>query len=218
MEKVRVIFKIAFLLVLCNAFQMAAQNDARFGIRIGLNESTLKNVFPNPSDFSHITMKAALHAGVFFRKKIASQSSLETGLYFSGKGAKYRYGIGNAQAIVRLNYLTLPIHYQYHIGNILLEVGPFFGYQLSAKIVTEEPVDIDTSFIWKKDIDYGLGAGIQYQLNRLAMGIRYERSFAYLSDVWLTDESGEPLRKDKYGSNSVFQFSISYAIWDKSGD
>ncbi len=215
MDRVKVIFKIAFLLVLCNAFQTTAQSDARFGIRLGLNESTFKNILPDPSNLNHFRLKASLHAGVFYRKKIASQSSLETGLYFSGKGAQYKYGMDDTQASIRLNYLTLPLHYQYHIGNLLLEVGPFLGYQLSVKVVAEEPNLVDTSFLWKKDIDYGLGAGIQYQLNRLAMGIRYERSFAYLSDVWLTDENGEPLRMEKYGSNSVFQFSIAYSIWDK---
>jgi Outer membrane protein beta-barrel domain len=107
-------------------------------------------------------------------KKATGFFSLDAGLGFVTKGAKFPAGAG----FINLNYLELPVCLQYHyslgIGNLYGGLGPYFAYGIGGKSggVSSygennggfKHFDIGSTFMLGYKLDMGLSLDFRYDL------------------------------------------------------
>jgi len=211
--------KLSIAIVIILGFgQLMTAQDIKFGVKGGLNLANMSG------DVEDNSMKLAFHVGGMAEIKISDQFSVQPELLYSEQGAKFSDGT------LCLNYLAVPVMAKYAVSeNLSLEVGPQFGYLLSAKAKDEsndgggggnveasaksstsskvqstqaaqaDSRDIKENF---KSFDLGLALGASYLLNNgLNVGVRYIMG---LSDTPKNDDG------DFKYKNSVFQLSIGY--------
>jgi Outer membrane protein beta-barrel domain len=155
----------------------AQEDDAvNFGIKGGLNYSWL-----NLSDAEDETGLIGFHAGIMTRINITSSFALQGEALYSEKGTRVEYenAFFEGEAKLRINYIDVPLMVVLKLNeNINIQAGPYLSFLIDARAVNdasdndfdfEEEVDND----FFNDTDYGLTAGIGFELNRLHSGIRY---------------------------------------------
>ncbi|MGC4235083.1 MAG: porin family protein [Niabella sp.] len=97
--------------------------SGRFGVNAGVNFANITG-----KDADDTKIKTGFQAGVTYDFGIADDFVIQPGLSYVQNGAKYD---GSVDAKIHLNYLQLPITFQYQPelgnGNLLLGVGPYVG-------------------------------------------------------------------------------------------
>ncbi len=137
-----------------------AQSNLNFGVKGGVNLSTLLDDYGSSSSFlngPHIGGVAQLDLSEGDEGFV--QYALRGELYYSAQGAKDEFGKTN------LSYINLPIMIQRYIfsSGFYLETGPQFGFLLAAKSKDEEgSVNIKSQL---KPIEVALNVGLGYQFN-----------------------------------------------------
>lgn len=167
-----------------------AMNAQTFGVKAGMNISTLTNIDGSKS-------KVGFNAGVLMNAPLAANFSIQPELLYNSKGVKEDGGGGGS---INLDYISLPVMFQYNATPMFyLEAGPEFGFVVSAKAkgggATLDIKDEVQGF----DVGIGLGAGY-YFIPKLGITARY---VAGLTDV-LKDNSGDSVK------NNVFQIGLAY--------
>jgi Outer membrane protein beta-barrel domain len=142
----------AFILVMA-ATALHAQH-VNIGVKGGLNLYTISS----ESDINY-DMKAGFHAGLVGHIHFTKHFALQPEITYSTEGAKYSFL--NIPYTLNLNYVNVPILFQYMFDNgFRLEAGPQVGFLVSAKSETNNTkTDVKNNF---KKIDFALGAGIGY--------------------------------------------------------
>jgi hypothetical protein len=113
---------------------------------------------------------------------------------YSGQGASDTKEGGGR---IKLDYITLPVLAKFPIAkNLSLEAGPQVGFLISGKYKTN---DSNEKIPGLKTIDFGLDAGLEYELNN---GVFFQARYNLgLTDIGYAGDNNR-------ASNSVIQFSI----------
>ncbi len=209
-----------------NSALVSAQSKTQIGIRAGVNY--VNNVLlPNDSDLPQANAyRIGYHIGIHTKIQLSDKLYLSPELLFNNKGYKPNRDVNTFSSEnirTNLNYLTIPILVEYRpIQNLALQVGPEFGYLISAKTKFESET-VDLFDIWKSlDIDpkrfeFGVCLGSEYLLTKeLSIGIRYFHGLSSVIDynIMLVNSQGNPISGEEPKSlNRTFQLSIAYIIW-----
>ena len=160
---------VLFALMVCiNSYGQAWDNskpDDRFtfGLRVGANMSTFAG--GQWDDYLEIKSRWGFHAGFNIDVNIVKSFAIETGLYYTVKGANMGYIYRDEG---KLTYLQLPILALYRLpvaeeSHIQLKAGGYAGYCI------EKP---ETLRVKKPDVGLIAGAGISYR--KFYLGLQYE--------------------------------------------
>lgn len=179
MKKLKLSLVIAFLGVI----SLVGAQNASFSIKGGLNMSNYYG-----DELTDKNMKPGFHLGVGADFEFAPNIGLQTGLFYSMKGAKYTYS--SAELNVTANYLQIPLHVAYKIDvtpgtKVVLHAGPYVAYGIGGKRkIDSEFTDIlkpifgepevntfDKDFGYKPfDAGVGLGVGAEFGLILVDIG------------------------------------------------
>lgn len=169
--------KLSLVIGLLGMVSLINAQSAFMSIKGGLN---ISNFYGN--NLSDKNMKPGFNVGVGVDLEFLTDISLQTGLYFSSKGAEYTtnipIGIEDVEYDVTANYIQLPIHLAYKIevrpgSKVFFHAGPYMAYGISGKrnIKSKYSPDLDKFFGQKevntfdkhygyKRFDYGVGVGV----------------------------------------------------------
>lgn len=105
---------------------IAVAQDFRGGIKAGLNASQVAGDCCSGYD------KVGLFGGAFVNYRFSEHSQLQMELEYSQKGSKQTPDEKNGfqQYTLRLDYIDLPVLYQYLYGKFTFETGLAYGYLL----------------------------------------------------------------------------------------
>lgn len=201
--------KIILTVAAVCAFGFANAQEAKFGIKGGLNFAT----FAGDTDGLDLKSKAGLNVGGFVEVKLSEKVSLQPELLYSMQGIKtegFEVVIDN-QAIrgdvsINLAYLNITVMFKYYAAEKFnVEIGPQLGFLVGAKSLTkvngnEAEQDVKDNF---KSVDFGLNFGAGYDFTKnIAAGFRYNLGLANISKT----EAGD----DSKITNSVLSLSLCY--------
>lgn len=201
MNKVILIFPFLILSV----FFVKAQSD-QSGIRASLN---LSNLYVN--EVNDENTKPGFAVGVYFRKGISDQVSIQPEINYSLKGSQINYDggffTGSGKYRYNLSYIEIPVLANIHVGdNLYFSAGPYIATLIAAKV---KDVDGDGSINsveeYDRDdfntFDYGIAAGVGFDFAGGTAGVRY--------NYGLVDVAPDGNGLDN-GKNSVLQFFIGF--------
>jgi hypothetical protein len=186
-------YYLSFALASLMMIGTVSAQSVNLGIKAGLNVFNVKD--DNESNYDS---RAGLHVGLLGHIHLNKQWALQPELVFSGQGAKYT--TSGTESILKLNYLNLPILFQYMFDNgFRIEAGPQVGFLLSAKTETNDvSVDVKDQL---KGTDLGLGFGLGYIHVPSGVGVdaRYKLGLTNIMD----DD-------DNKAMNRGFQLGVFY--------
>lgn len=203
--------KITAVMILLTAFAALpafsqSQNVTRFGVKGGVNFANFR-----VDEIEDNNVKAGLNLGLFFKMPVSESFAIQPELLYSSKGSKLEYDNalqGKGEYRFNMNYLELPIMGVISIGERFnVQVGPYVGYLANTNIKNMEKdfdiVDVDDldedSF---NRFDYGLAAGIGFDLNGFVIGARYNYGLAEVGDSGKL--SGQLLNNAKNSAATVY--------------
>ena len=176
------------------------------GVLLGGNSSQVAG--DNFSGFN----KAGLSAGVFVRTQLDTKYGLQMELYFTQKGARSNTKAeeaGNLTYLLRLNYVELPVIFQYDLGQLRLEAG------LTAAFLTNSYEEIDyqenVNDVWRK-VTLNSLFGVRFLIsNQWSAGLRTINS---INSIRTQQATGNVKRYgNKYGAfNDVLQLALFYTF------
>lgn len=176
----------------------AAMAQVSFGPKAGLNLANISNFDGD--------MKPGFYAGAFAEYQISDFFGVAGELLYSGQGSKDSYTDESGKYDVKqnLDYLNVPVLAKLYIAEGLsLDLGPQFGFLLSAKLKGEEDgvdVSVDNKDAYN-GFDLSAGMGLTYNIGQFMIQGRYNLG---LTDVMKNNEGD-----DKY-KNNVIQFGVGY--------
>ena len=125
--------------------------------------------------------------------------AIQSGLFFTSKGAKYTTDLLNTELNANANFIQLPVHFAYKIDvmpgtRIVLHAGPYIAYGVGGKTEFDSSVgnvQVDTfedeAFLdvlnGLKSFDAGLGLGIGAEFGRIILDLGWDMGLANLSRV-----------------------------------
>ena len=185
-----------------------SSSDVRFGIKAGMNVSSLSKNETLEDQGS----KIGFNAGVFANIPVAESFSIQPEVLYSQYGDKYDYVVaGNRYSYANhLDYVTVPVMFQYNfIPNLYVEAGPEFGFMVSAKNKAKNETNNDVlaeSRNYKDsfntfNVGIGLGAGY-YFTDNIGITARY---VAGVTDI----AKDRPANSDAV-RNNAFQVGLAY--------
>src|SRR5690606_27034879 len=203
MKKKSIFLIITFLLFFSEAdsqeFDLAVQGGLNFAGMPGDNEAAITKTIIN------------FHVGMTMEVSLSDTFSLQPGLIFSKQGGKNIYSevleegeVINAETVVKLDYLNVPVMAKYYIvENFYAIGGPYIGFLISASYkekveqTYELKVDISEDI---KIIDTVFNLGLGYKFD---FGGYIQKSYMLgIRDIYTNSAF-----KSK---NSVCQVSIGY--------
>lgn len=187
----------AFVVLLLVGLFAAAQTDPKFGVKAGLNLSTL-----NYENNTNTDWRTGFHLGFLSHIHISPAFSLQPEVYYSSQGTKQPY-LNNQTMNLDLRYINIPILAQYNFHNGLrLQGGPQVGFLVGVSDKVDGTVQRVYSTSDFNTVDISLPVGLSY-LGYSGWGIdaRY--------NIGLTNVSVLASSKAK---NSVFQIGAFYLL------
>lgn len=187
MKKMRLVLVVAML-----AIVTGASAQLNLGVKGGVNMSNFYG-----DDLDDQNVKIGFHIGLAADYEIAYNSAIQTGLFFTTKGAKYSESIGDASADFTVNpmYLQLPVHYAYKLDvtpgtRIVFHAGPYVAYGIGGKSklsgslgdwdgATEWDVFGDDGF---KRFDAGLGLGVGAEFGPILLDLGWDMGLVNIAD------------------------------------
>ncbi|MCA0238707.1 MAG: PorT family protein [Bacteroidetes bacterium] len=157
--------KVLFILATVFTGYIAQAQVQSFGPTAGFNYAWL-------SDLSNASGRPSFNAGFTYNYSILESAGIGIEARYSEEGVKQ--DIGNATLTTKLNYIRVPLKFQYFFGKLGQDfrpkvfVGPSFGFLVGGK--SEIRSGETTTTINSKDVyegfDAGLhaGAGFNYRL------------------------------------------------------
>ena len=163
-----------FLPVLFFLFALSANSQSvNYGLSLGANLTSIKGNGLNNSYY------AGFIAGVFARKELNEKWNVQPEIIFNYANSKktdnflsyYNYnGYANADAQIRLNYLSVPILFGYKLNkHFTINTGP----QYSFLVYDDEDLVIATKAVAFKRNDFGVVAGFQLRVENIRFFANY---------------------------------------------
>lgn len=167
---------------------------AKFGLKGGLNVSTLSN-----NSGSEMGSRLGFHGGLLAHIHLSPQWGIQPELVYSSQGAKYT--VTDGEHSLGLNYLNLPVQVQYMFDNgFRVQTGPQIGFLTS---VQDKRDGTETGFFTSDDfksVDVSWSAGLGY-LTYSGFGVDARYNFG-LNNI---NDAGTAVRR-----NNVFQVGVFY--------
>jgi hypothetical protein len=170
--------------------------DVKFGLKAGLNVSTLSN-----SQGGERGSRLGLNAGVLGHIHLSPQWAIQPEVVFSSQGAKYT--VSDGEHNLALNYINIPLQLQYMFDNgFRVQTGPQVGFLASVK---DKVGGNETGFFTSDDfksIDFSWSVGLGY-LTYSGLGIdgRYNFGVSNINDAGTATVH-----------NNVFQIGLFYLL------
>lgn len=185
--------KIILSAIALMAFAFSNAQETRFGIKGGLNISSIVG-----GDVRDANALVGFHVGGLAEIHVVEKFYIQPELLFSTQGAKF----GN-DLDIKLNYLNIPVLAKYYIVDkkFSVEAGPQLGFLLSENW---DGTDFKGD---AKSVDFGFNFGAGYDFtDNFSVGLRYTVG---LSPIWNDniDNSGDLYDSAKNGN---FQISLGY--------
>lgn len=199
--------------ILCSTSLQAQQVDEKesnsaIGIKGGLN---ISNLSIDDSDDKNLLY--GFHAGLFNKIALSESFAIQPELLYAQKGLELDYDAAgvDGESKFKLHYIDLPVLMVFNLSRDLsINAGPYISYLAAASATTEadlfDSFDLDSEDEIDRDqfnsIDYGLSAGITFDLNPLLIGFDYNWG---LRKVAKDDQAAEFLLGD--AKNRVIRVS-----------
>lgn len=195
MKKLRLSLVITFVAL---AAVVSAQS-ASLSIKGGLNMSNYYG-----DDMHDKSLKPGFHIGVGAELEFMENIAVQTGLFFSSKGAKYQYRspnqiINDVDFNITANYIQLPIHLAYKIDvtpgtKIVFHAGPYIAYGVGGKRKIDSQFTEDLKPIFGdmevntfdsdwglKPFDLGIGIGVGAEFDKLIVDLGWDMGLKDIS-------------------------------------
>ena len=220
--------KIVLTFLALGAFGFVNAQTARFGIKGGLNVSTLSG------DNNDASPKVGAHMGGLVEIKITNKFAIQPELLFSLQGAKSEYFYSepgysySSENKINLSYINLPVMAKFYvIPKLSLEAGPQLGLLVGAKNKYTE-TENEGGFVQTYSSSSDIKGGLKTAEAALNLGASYhftDHIFVqarFCIGLTSIDETGSYYRVDngngyvyRYGggpavTNNVFQASFGY--------
>ena len=153
-------------------------------------------------------------AGVFVNFQPVDHSSVQFEIMYIQKGSRK-----NANAVeedydsylLRLNYIEMPLLYQFHIGWFALEAGPSVGFFMSGY---EETNGQDVKADDFAAVTFQLNFGVVFSVNKnWKFGIRTNNSLTNLRNQTYTGHVNRLWPNNHGQFNDVIMFSFAYQFF-----
>ncbi|WP_373524085.1 porin family protein [Aquiflexum sp.] len=166
-------------------FSQSENPGPRIGIKGGVNFSQFFVDQPTVEDEN---MKTGVHFGIFTKIPLTNFLAIQPELLYTNVGSKVSYGGSDVESLLgiregevrfNLNYIQLPLALAVNLGPLNIHAGPYVSYLISANVKDLKTSDLSTSdpIELNKDnfntIDYGLFAGIGFDIGNVTVGARY---------------------------------------------
>ncbi len=182
------LFSLIMILMLSATLTNAQRTEntgMSFGILGGINFQNLNgdDMFGDKLDYDILM---GFHLGVNVQIPIVPEFYFQPGLLFSTKGAKTSFTLLGVEITnkIKLNYIELPLNFVYKgkLGNgyVFLGFGPYLGYAVSGKLITEGgSLSNDTKIKFKNTVEVGDSIDIYFKALDVGANIfaGYEMSF-----------------------------------------
>jgi hypothetical protein len=186
--------KISFFLCALTLSVLAVAQAPKFGLKAGLNVSTLTD------DDDELGSRLGFHAGLISHIHLSPQLALQPEVVYSSQGAKYTV-INEGEHELALNYINVPLQLQYMFNNgFRIQTGPQVGFLVN---VNDKKDGTETGFFTSDDfktVDFAWSAGLGY-LTYSGFGIDARYNFG-LNNI---NDAGTASRR-----NNVFQVGLFY--------
>jgi hypothetical protein len=164
------IFIVVLLSVFFLLYRVVSAQEVGFGLKAGLNLSTLKVDDPELSYDS----RTGYHAGIFLRGKFDKVAIQPEVLLFTQRNAGSTLA-GTFQE--DFTYLSIPVLFKFYIlSGLNIHAGPQFGFLLDGERTSRFPLVTTRSDITehykKTDVAASLGAGFDFPFG-LNVDVRY---------------------------------------------
>jgi hypothetical protein len=171
-----------YILTAIAALAMTASSFAQ-GVHIGIKGgANLFNVYnDNGANYDY---KFGFHAGLLTHIHITKHFAIQPEVFYSRQGAKFDYTNGTTNVYSRLNldYINVPVLFQYMFGNgIRLEAGPQIGFLANSVVRNGDNYYTNTGTF--NTVEIAAAAGISY-VSPVGLGVdaRYVHGFTDITD------------------------------------
>ncbi|SEC31129.1 Outer membrane protein beta-barrel domain-containing protein [Tenacibaculum sp. MAR_2009_124] len=181
--------KTVLAIVCMIAFATVNAQDVKFGVKAGLNVSTIRLDYMGQDD-PDIGSRLGFHGGITLEAKLSDSFSIQPEVLYTQRGAKIE------DATFKVDYISLPVMAKYYpIKGLSLEVGPEVSFLVNDKVVDNVLGEYNTKI---DSYDFGINFGFGYQFdNGLFLQSRYSLGVVDIQDF----------REMK---NGTFQMSLGY--------
>lgn len=201
-------FLLVFVLASVARIALAqdSNNSLRVGIKGGLNVTNLY-----VDDVDDENPRYGFHIGVYTQLFESDVFAIQPEILFSTKGTRTTYDVFGFEgdAKFNLNYLDIPVLAVFKLGDAAeIHIGPYFGYLISASSDIDgdfdsyEELDRDDYKAW----DYGLSAGVGFNVGAVQIGARYNYGLQKIAD----SDSANLALGDSKNSNAQVYVSFNF--------
>ena len=195
MKKIILVCTVLFLAV-------AVNSQVNFGIKVGLNNSTLGG---DGADLPGKKSNTGFNFGVVANIPVSTNFAFQPEIMYSGsEGMEFR-PTTTSETNYNLNYINIPLMLQYKSSGFYGEAGPYFGFLTSGKVKTKtgtgsSEADIKNSF---DGTDIGGALGVGYKMSSgFGFGARYNMGLQNIYD------NTTPEYKNRFWQfNLIYMFS-----------
>lgn len=198
--------KIIFILLFISAcvYTNQAQNRFRPGLKAGISTTQVHGDTYTGFD------KFGFDGGATLNAKINEKWSAQFEILFVQKGSKFVGNVSKGDAryyLMQLNYVEVPILFQYKHKKFVFEIGPGIGYLISSKEYDQNGEVINGIPFYSTEVSGSIGINYQIYKN---FGIN-----------WRFTNSLSPIRKFASGAstvsnpgqrNNVLAFTLTYTF------
>lgn len=188
-----------------------AESGVRFGIRAGLNLSTLSLVEDNHTYTTD--SRAAWHVGAIVDIPLMQSLYVQSGLYFMNKGGKETEE-EDYKVTYSPMYLEIPVlaSYRYDFGStaqLQINVGPYFAYGVGGKVKMEHDGEEESDDFFHEDSAKKFDCGLQFGAG-VTFASHYYLGFAY--DLGLSNIAKNSGDSDGKIKNRSWMISLGYTF------
>lgn len=153
--------KVYLTLIVMMLATAAAMAQAQIGIRAGLNVASISDNFEVQD--ADQPWRTGFNVGIATQFRTSEVFSIAPELIYEQRGYRVVSTIDDGEAIATFNYLSLPLMFRLHFGDILkgyVNAGPTFSYWLGGRQSSTVPGLFDVEFedekvILEGDVDEG---------------------------------------------------------------
>ena len=169
-------YLIGLIAVMMIAGTAMAQHN-NFGIKGGLNAYTIYS-----DDNSSADTKIGFHLGLISHIHLGNQFAIQPEFIYSTQGSQYT--IGSSTAKLNLNYVNVPLLFQYMFDNgFRLMAGPQVGFLVSAKTEIDNTKTDVKDNLKKIELAFGIGASYVHPPSGFGVDARYNFGLNNINDV-----------------------------------
>ena len=192
--------KLIIIISLLSVSTLVNGQNHEFGLRGGLNFSTLKN---QKSKLDVYEPKIGLLIGGIFKHDLNDKFGISSEVLYSMEGAN----IENSNQYIRIHRLSIPILASYNLTKKLkVGIGPELKLQLDVK--SNLHGDIASLY---DPLDYGGTLEIEFKpINSIGISLRNYFGLKYQNRILVSDAEANEIENIKSDKSNVLNMSVTY--------